>query len=75
LETGTPGGRSTTEGIRYEDMASVEKARSTQRILGRPTTLIDRPDREQLAIATLEGAGSAHEISERLAGELERTET
>ncbi|MGH3011503.1 MAG: hypothetical protein ACRDLZ_06305 [Gaiellaceae bacterium] len=67
LETGAPGGRSTTEGIRYADLESVEAATSAQRLRGRPTTLVARPARELLAIATLDGPGSAHEIAERLA--------
>jgi hypothetical protein len=67
LETGAPGGRSTTEGIRYADLASVEKASSSQRIHGRPTTLVRRLEREPLAIAALDGPGTAHEIAERLA--------
>ena len=67
LETGKPGGRSTTEGIRYADLASVEKAPSSQRIHGRPTTLVRRLEREPVAIAALDGPGSAHEIAERLA--------
>jgi hypothetical protein len=66
LETGAPGGRSTTEGIRYADLASVEKASSSQRIHGRPTTLVRRREREPVAIAALDGPGSAHEIAERL---------
>lgn len=67
LETGAPGGRSTTEGIRYADLESVETATSAQRLRGRPTTLVARPERELLAIAALDGPGSAHEIAERLA--------
>jgi hypothetical protein len=69
LETGSPGGRSTTEGIRYADLASVEKAPSAQRIHGRPTTLVRRREREPVAIAALDGPGTAHEIAERLARE------
>ena len=67
LETGAPGGRSTTEGIRYADLASIEKAPSSQRLHGRPTTLVTRLEREPVAIAALDGPGSAHEICERLA--------
>ena len=69
LETGSPDGRSTTEGIRYADLASVEKASSTQRIRGRPTTLVQRRERETVAIAALDSPGTAHEIAERLARE------
>jgi len=67
LETGAPGGRSTTEGIPYADLASIEQASSAQRIRGRPTTLVRRLEREPVAIAALDGPGSAHEIAERLA--------
>lgn len=70
LETGTPDGRRTTEGIRYADLASVEKARSAERLHGRPTTLVRRREREPLAIAALDGPGSAHELAERLASEV-----
>ena len=72
LETGSPGGRSSTEGIRYADLASVEKAPSAQRIHGRPTTLVRRREREPVAIAALDGPGTAHEIAERLAREAQR---
>lgn len=67
LETGAPRGRSTTEGIRYADLGSIETAASEQRLRGRPTTLVHRPEREPLAIATLDGPGYAHELAERLA--------
>lgn len=67
LETGAPGGRSTTEGFRYADLAAVEKAPSGQRLHGRPTTLVLRFEREPVAIAALDGPGFAHEIAERLA--------
>lgn len=66
LETGTPGGRLSALRIRYEDVASIEKAAPGERIRGRPTTLVRRPEREPLSIATLEGPGSAHELVERL---------
>jgi hypothetical protein len=67
LETGAPGGRSTTEGIRYGDLELVEKASQAQRLHGRPTTLVKRSERDPLAIAALDGPGFAHEITERLA--------
>jgi hypothetical protein len=70
LETGTPDGRRTTEGIRYADFAAVEKAPTAERLHGRPTTLVRRREREPVAIAALDGPGSAHEIAERLASEL-----
>lgn len=71
LETGAPGGRLTTEGIRYADLVSIEKASSSQRIHGRPTTLVRRLEREPVAIAAVDGPGSAHELAERLAGAFE----
>lgn len=67
LETGAPGGRLTTEGIPYADVASLEQAPSAQRLHGRPTILIRRCGRDPLAIATLDSPGSAHELAERLA--------
>jgi hypothetical protein len=67
LETGAPGGRLTTEGIRYGDLELIEKASQGQRLHGRPTTLVRRSEREPLAIAALDGPGFAHEITERLA--------
>jgi hypothetical protein len=68
LETGVPGGRSTTEGIRYTDLESVEKASQAERLRGRPTTLVTRGRRDPVAIAALDGPGFGHEITERLAG-------
>ena len=69
LEAGTPG-RSTTEGIRYDDLASIETAPSAQRLHGRPTTLVRRLGHEPITIAALDGPGCAHEIAERLAREV-----
>jgi hypothetical protein len=70
LETGAPGGRLTTEGIRYADVASVENALSGERLHGRPTTLVRCRERAPVAIAALDHPGSAHEIAERLAREV-----
>ena len=67
LETGTPDGRSTTEGIRYADLATIEMAPSAQRLRGLPTTLLTRPRHEPMTIAALDSPGSAHEIAELLA--------
>ena len=67
LETGTPGGRSTVEGILYTDLVSIEGAPAAQRIHGHPTTLVGRAGREPLAIAALDSPGSAHEIAMLLA--------
>ena len=73
LETGAPSGRSTTEGIRYADLDSIENASAAQRIHGRPTTLVKRLEREPVAIAALDGPGSAHEIAEQLARAVQET--
>jgi hypothetical protein len=72
LETGAPGGRLTAQGIRYADLALIETAPSAQRLHGRPTTLLRRPERESVAIAALDDPGCAHEIAERLAREVTR---
>jgi hypothetical protein len=74
LETGVPGGRSTTEGIRYADLASVEIAPSADRLHGRPTTLVRRPEHEPITIAALDSPGSAHEIAEGLARKVSRVD-
>jgi hypothetical protein len=75
LETGVPGGRSTTERIRYADLASVEIASSAERLHGRPTTLVRRPKHEPIRIAALDSPGSAHEIAEGLARKVSRVGT
>jgi|Tabmets5t2r1_1033131.scaffolds.fasta_scaffold16338_2 hypothetical protein len=75
LETGVPGGRSTTAGIRYADLASVEIAPSAERLHGRPTTLVRRSKHEPITIAALDSPGSAHEIAEGLAREVSRAGT
>jgi hypothetical protein len=72
LETGAPGGRSTTEGIRYDNLASIEMAPAAQRLHGRPTTLVRRLEHEPMTIAALDSPGSAHEIAECLAREVFR---
>jgi hypothetical protein len=73
LECGARDGRSTTRSLRYDDIAVVESARRpAQRIRSRPTSLIQRRDREPLAIAALDGLGVAREILERLAGAIRR---
>lgn len=67
LETGAPGGRMSVQRIRYDDLGSVEKATTAERLHGRPTTVVRRKERAPLAICALDGPGSAHELGERLA--------
>ncbi|MGH3023960.1 MAG: hypothetical protein ACRDNI_09915 [Gaiellaceae bacterium] len=69
LESGARDGRSTTRSLRYDDISVVERARRpAQRIRSRPTSLLQRRNREPLAIAAIDGLGAAREILERLAG-------
>jgi hypothetical protein len=66
LETGAPDGRLSAQRLRYADLARVEKAPPSDRLHGRPTTLVHRRNCPPVAIAALDGPGFAHEIAERL---------
>lgn len=72
LETGVRRDRSTTEGIRYADVVSIEKASSAERLHERPTTLVRRRERDVVRIAALDSPGAAHEMAEGLAREVSR---
>lgn len=68
LEGGNPRGRLSAKNVRYADVSSVETARRPpERINGRPTAIVGRPERAPLAMATVDGLGSVHELVERLA--------
>lgn len=70
LETGARRGRLSAQSLRYEELASVETAPPAERLHGRPTAVLERRDRERLAIAALDG--SVREIVERLVSGLPR---
>jgi hypothetical protein len=68
LESGGPRGRLSTRTLRYADVSAVETTRRPgERIHGRPTVLVKRAGKAPLAIATVDGLGSLHELAERLA--------
>jgi hypothetical protein len=70
LETGAGRDRATSKVFRYEELTAVGSAAPVDRVRSRPTALVDRVDRDRLAIAAVDGIGSMHEIVERLTAQL-----
>lgn len=67
FEGGTARGRLSTQAILYGDLAAIETARRpSERIGGRPTLLLMRMERAQLAVTCFENPGCLREIAERL---------
>lgn len=70
LEAGAGHTRSTSRVLRYAELASVGKAAPAERIRSQPTAVVERDERDRLAIAALDGMGSVREIVEQLAARL-----
>lgn len=53
--------------LSYDEVADVRiERRRTHRLAGRPTLVIESRDGESLRIALLDGAGTLHEVADRL---------
>jgi len=72
LETGSRRGRLRVLALRYEAVSAVRMARGRERLVGRPTILLERSGRTPVAISIVSGIGALVDLADQINGRLRK---
>ena len=59
-------GRACRRTLGYDQLGAMRMAPSSERILGRPTLVVERPGREPLRLGSIDGRGLLAELADQL---------
>ena len=66
LETGSRNGRLRVLALRYDAVSAVRMARGRERLVGRPTILLERGERPPVAISAVSGVGTLVDLADQI---------